>query len=76
MIRNTIIEDYCSFEVSKLLFNKGFAVKCEYFFNGGSGWKRQSDNILRQYDDLIENPTHALAIKWIRENFKINIAVG
>lgn len=72
-MNNNITEDYCSFEVAKLLKEKGFNIKCKYFFNEGSGWNRQSDSLLRIYENLIEHPTHALAIKWIRENFGIHI---
>jgi len=35
-IINSIIEDYCSFEVSKLLKEKGFNVACShYYFEDG-----------------------------------------
>ena len=75
-MNNNITEDYCSFEVAKLLKEKGFNIKCKYFFNEGSGWNRQSDSLLRIYENLIEHPTHALAIKWIRENFGISISAN
>ena len=69
-INNNITETYCSFEVSKLLKEKGFDVKCEYFFNEGSGWRLQNDYLIRSGDDMIiETPTHALAIEWIRVNW-------
>lgn len=55
-INNGISEDYCSFEVSKLLKEKGLIQVTDTGYT--------------------ECPTHALAIKWIRENFKIHIGVN
>lgn len=74
-INNDIKEDYCSFEVSKLLKEKGFDIKCKTFFNAGSGWKIQNDDILRcgSDDDIIERPIIQMAIEWIRVNFGIHI---
>lgn len=72
-INNNIEEQYCSFNISKLLKEKGFEVKGMFFFNEGSGWKKQSDNLLRIYENLIENPTHSIVISWIRVNFGIHI---
>ena len=76
-INNNIEEDYCSFEVSNLLKEKGFDVHCTYFYNEGSGWRLQSDSIIKTGSgDWIHCPTHALAIKWIRENFGIHIWIN
>ena len=100
-IINDIQEDYCSFEVSKLLKEKGFGVPCNFYYyekyyaemlnknrerlglterfqEGGIGkqlnkhWKGRLIN-RNQYDTTTSRPTHSLAIKWIRENFKYNI---
>ena len=59
MINNNIQESYCSFEVSKLLKEKGFDnSNCEY-------WDWSKENIPMH----VCKPTHALAIEWIRVNF-------
>lgn len=54
-------EDYCSFEVSKLLNSKGLP-GLKNFPITKKHWKAAN----LKY-------THALAIKWIRENFGIHI---
>ncbi len=72
---NNIQEDYCSFEVSKLLKEKGFAVFCGNSFNPTTNEEQRgicSDNIVVA---ALAQPTHSLAIKWIRENFGIYIWV-
>lgn len=71
-INNTIKESYCSFELSKLLKDKGF----DCFHN-----KSYMDFGVDGIPDMkIVNwvskqntpaPTHALAIEWIRVNFEI-----
>lgn len=70
-MNNNITDDYCSFEVSKLLKDKGFNIWCY------SGW---NDNkvvtTFKSSSIEIYKPTHALAIKWIRENFGYHIEIG
>lgn len=67
-----ITEDYCSFELSKLLKEKGFDGECI-----GCYWDSKktfdinyeplsySDGDLR--DEVILAPTHQMAMKWLRE---------
>ena len=67
-----ITEDYCSFEVAKLLKEKGFDGECV-----GCYWDSKktfdvnyeplsySDGDLR--DEVILAPTHQMAMKWLRE---------
>lgn len=57
-MNNNITEDYVSFEVAKLLKEKGF----EWYSTEGV------------WQDGIPCPTQALAIKWIRLNFGIHIS--
>jgi len=71
-MNNNITEDYCSFEVSKLLKEKGFAVGSSHSFNPTTN-EPQNIPSLNSILPAIERPTHALAIKWIRENFGIYI---
>lgn len=75
-INNNITEDYCSFELSKLLKEKGFwRIETFWFDSDGKEvyWTEIQGNFL---DVGIPRPSHALAIKWIRENYRWNIKVG
>lgn len=113
-MKNNIIEDYCSFEICKLLKEKGFKQQslCFFFEDGefrqnvlvettgmdyGSEFtveytellENWNDNFLTKKDgsrcfgcskskgyfETFSSPTHSLAIKWIRENFGIEIVV-
>lgn len=72
-MNNNITEDYCSFEVSKLLKEKGFVVYCTSLYTE-DGKQNDVGNYNGVDDDnyiSFSRPTHALAIKWIRENFGI-----
>lgn len=79
MINNKISEHYCSFEVCKLLKEKGFWVQTyaecwvktlddEIIYNGN---EEQHDRA----EQWIMHPTHSVAIEWIRVNFGIWICV-
>lgn len=97
-MNNNIEEDYCSFEVSKLLKEKGFDCECKYSYenalksrknkqdgySGPFGYKKGELNIDSSWNKnslLTSNdvwyccsrPTHSLAIKWIRENYQIEV---
>jgi len=54
-MNNNLNEDYCSFEISKLLKEKGFDVI--------------HTNLVKHNGQNYFAPTHSLTIKWIRENF-------
>lgn len=64
-----ITEDYCSFEVAKLLKEKGFnePIRCWYDntkdFHESGVKMRNSDCI----NPTIMCPTHQMAMKWLRE---------
>lgn len=70
-IKNDIIEDYCSFEVSKLLKEKGFKSHCIRCYNKDG--KLTLDIASGKMKSVCYMPTTALAIKWIQINFKISI---
>lgn len=92
ILNNNIQEDYCSFEVSKLLKEKGLFLNNYFIFrvtkdSGKYPWQKEG-SLLNEHEhldetcspnhgvpgiNLIQCPTHALAIKWIRENFGIHI---
>ena len=72
-------EDYCSFEVAKLLKEKGFNWDCITYYVD-----YEPDNV--KYSMLFENnttweklccsaPTHQMAMKWLREEHKIFIRI-
>lgn len=66
-----ITEDYVSFEVAKLLKEKGFDEKCNIaYFN-----KTLVDYTMFGFclgGELFYCPTLQMAVKWLRENFNIN----
>lgn len=82
-INNNIMESYCSFEVSKLLKEKGFNVyslkgydvfRKIVVFQGGQEPMRNTENYHRIHK-VCTAPTHTLGIEWIRVNFRIWIYV-
>lgn len=73
----TISEDYVTFETAKLLKEKGFDIETKYFYNEGSGWKFQSDSILKTGEgEWVNAPTQALALKWLRIKHNIHIWIA
>lgn len=68
----------CSFEVSKLLWKKGCC--CQ---DGLTGWSEDGKNCISHHSSFyssekypIDEITQALAIEWIRVNFKIWIRIN
>lgn len=95
-MNNNTTEDYVSFEVAKLLKEKGFAwldhtliaKDGKLVWSNPTGVPTSLDNGYNCYEENgvpirprkytptnthYPRPTHALAIKWIRENFGIHI---
>ena len=72
-----ITEDYCSFEVAKLLKEKGFnePIRCWYDntkdFHESGVKMRNSDCI----NPTIMCPTHQMAMKWLREVHGLHISL-
>lgn len=70
-----ITEDYCSYEVAKLLKEKEFDEKCPSYYRVQDSkidllWnhfegKLISNSELNQY--FVSAPTHQMAMKWLRE---------
>lgn len=82
LIDNNITEDYCSFEVSKLLKEKGFDCGCNHKHSLTANNENYVAEIpytkLSSTDKSYRNgnvlaPSYALALKWIRENYDILI---
>ena len=74
-----ITEDYCSFELSKFLKEKGFDGECigcywdsKKTFDVNYEPLSYSDGDLR--DEVILAPTHQMAMKWLREVHNLCIA--
>lgn len=78
-----ITEDYCSYEVAKLLKEKGFDEKCPSYYRVQDSkidllWnhfegKLISNSELNQY--FVSAPTHQMAMKWLREEKGIYVYV-
>ena len=73
-MNNGIEESYCSFEVSKLLLDKGFDCLCRYYFFGDKRLPTYARASMYDNGRLMQ-PTHTLAIKWIMTNFDISINI-
>lgn len=69
-----ITEDYVSYEVAKLLKEKGFDIECNTAYYNGS----LIDYTLYGFCDgeLIDCPTHQMAMKWLREVHNIYIDIS
>lgn len=74
-----IKEAYCSFEVSKLLKEKGFNVHCDKGWDTNLYGVKQSRNFSINFDDKktwIPDPTHQMAMAWLREAYNIHIGIN
>lgn len=84
-----ITEDRVTFEIAKLLEEKGFDEHCDYVYDGTTlKWlfgmfiffKEPSDtnSKLKEYghDGIVTAPTVQMALKWLREVHKIFINVS
>lgn len=81
-----ITEDYVSYEVARLLQEKGFDEVCfacyEYFISGVTlyrGWMFEyKGESVRNTDERVKCPTLQMAMKWLREvhNFHVDIATS
>lgn len=72
-----IQEAYCSYEVSKLLKEKGFNEKCigAYSYTNHSITKFDDGCFNEQLGELMYSvPTHQMAMRWIREKHNLCIA--
>ena len=69
-----ITEDYCSFEVAKLLKEKGFNIECNTAYYNGS----LIDYTMYGFcidGEFIFAPTHQMAMKWLRKIYGIDIVI-
>lgn len=80
-----IQEAYCSYEVSKLLKERGFDEYCRYFYDCETPTNSYLSN--KGYGEYIHNskvydgrnlaacPTHQMAMAWLREVYNIFIII-
>lgn len=73
-----VTEDYCSYEISKLLEEKGFDENCAALYDSKNEefCEKQTGYVFNnsQWENFITAPTHQMAIKWLREIHKILIS--
>ena len=83
-MNNDIEEDYVSFEIAKLLKEKGFDCETNDKYTlmypngiqvGMEFHSKDFDNELVRTFVKVKMPTQSLAIKWIKENFKIYVDI-
>ena len=81
----TITEDYCSFEIAKLLKEKGFDEDCWCWYeedgyfresNDDFGFQSNSWHVVDDDEFNCSAPTIQMAIKWLREAHKIFIEIS
>ncbi len=69
-VKNDTQEDWCSEEIAQALKDKGFDCLCHRYIHNGTTHISYGRNS-QAYRLYI--PTHAIAIKWIHENFNLYI---
>lgn len=78
-MNNNITESYCSYEVSKLLKEKGFNIYQPTQYESGVNKQTVYNYTQSQcefFGDVYYRPTHALVIEWLRVNFGIWIVIN
>lgn len=75
-----IQEAYCSFEVAKLLKEKGFNELCSRYYNSQFDEMRTVGDICMMNwnlsDEYLSIPTHQMAMAWLRDVHHIAINIG
>lgn len=74
-----ITEDYCSFEVAKLLKQKGFDIPVyQYYFppsNNNLNYSEFDNDWNSVWKHSYSAPTHQMALKWLREELNLYIEI-
>lgn len=70
-----ITEDYCSFELSKLLKEKGFDQNCATYYLDGQVWRHYHGEVIPKGKQICAAPTQAVAMKWLREVHHIHTEI-
>ena len=71
----TITEDYVSFEVAKLLKEKGFDQNCATYYLDGQVWRHYHCEVIPKGKQIYAAPTQAMAMKWLREVHNLHIDI-
>ena len=75
-----LTEDFCSFEVAKLLKEKGFDELCIFKYNS-EGVRMKAGVAIDEWqnseldDDECSCPSQAMAMKWLREVHQLHISI-
>lgn len=71
------MEDYCNFETAKLLKEKGFNIPTHTFYNPKKSYMVKFDPCLidRNAGTCVSAPTHAIAMKYLREIYGLHITI-
>lgn len=71
-----ILEDYCSYEVAKLLKEKGFDEEVLAVYIYDKLFVKGENEIVNAANvSIIPAPTHQMAMKWLREAHQLHISV-
>jgi len=73
-----IKEDYVSFEIAKLLKEKGFDWECLSWYSTKGNLYHYADSFEMDLDGIIElcsAPTLQMAMKWLREAHNLHITI-
>ena len=73
-----IKEAYCSYEISRLLKEKGFDEHCDNYYDQSLDEPQQLtiDEMYYSCDEFIKAPTHQMACAWLREKHNIFIEIS
>lgn len=74
-----IQEDYVSFELAKLLKDKGFNAMCEHYFSENLDGSISCHTAVGHWNavmNFIARPSLSLAMKWLREEHKLFIDIS
>ena len=81
----TITEDYCSYEVAKMLKEKGFLKEedlkitqnLSFYDNIGlhHNLNKWYDSLIQDKIDFVVAPTHQMAKKWLREEHNLYVEI-
>lgn len=72
----SITEDFCSFEVAKLLKEKGFNEKCSRWYIANEPQEGIVEKGFGENQFYINAPTHQMAMKWLREVHNKHCDIG
>lgn len=68
-----ITEDYVSFEVAKLLKDKGFPQKCPHYYLDDQRFRHCCYETIPKDKEIYDAPTQAVAMKWLREVYNLGV---